>query len=91
MYGAWGSRTEDGRLYTARNLDWLANSGISEYKLLSVYHTTGKIPYVTIGFAGMVGALTVCLFLSKLLFIFFHSLTNSIKGNERSWNYGTFD
>jgi len=28
MFGIWGSRTEDGSLWSARNLDWTKNTGM---------------------------------------------------------------
>eukprot|EP01100_Stratorugosa_tubuloviscum_P012095 TRINITY_DN557_c0_g2_i1.p1 TRINITY_DN557_c0_g2~~TRINITY_DN557_c0_g2_i1.p1 ORF type:complete len:498 (-),score=188.84 TRINITY_DN557_c0_g2_i1:264-1757(-) len=58
MFGVWGSRTINGNLYSMRNLDWLANVGISKYKLLTIYHEQNKYSYATIGFAGLIGALT---------------------------------
>jgi len=38
MFGIWGSRTTDGSLLSARNLDWNKDMGIAQYKLISVYH-----------------------------------------------------
>ena len=35
-----------------------SDSGISKHKLVAVYHINGKIPYASIGFAGLTGALT---------------------------------
>eukprot|EP01100_Stratorugosa_tubuloviscum_P012094 TRINITY_DN557_c0_g1_i1.p1 TRINITY_DN557_c0_g1~~TRINITY_DN557_c0_g1_i1.p1 ORF type:complete len:525 (-),score=215.46 TRINITY_DN557_c0_g1_i1:25-1539(-) len=58
MFGVWGSRTVNKNLYSMRNLDWLPNAGISKYKLLTIYHEEGQNPYVTIGFAGLIGSLT---------------------------------
>lgn len=40
------------------NVDLFWNSGINKHKLITVYNFTGEIPYATIGFAGLVGALT---------------------------------
>lgn len=57
-WGAWGSRTVNGELYTARNLDWMANTGIADFKLLTVYHLPHLTPYLTVGFCGLPGALT---------------------------------
>ena len=59
-FGVWGSRTDTGELYTGRNLDWLANSGIAQNKLLTIVHPpeVGRFPHVAIAFAGMWGALT---------------------------------
>ena len=65
MFGVWGSRTEGGRLFTGRNLDYLSNSGISKFKLITVFGATvdpstkvRSISHATIGFSGLWGALT---------------------------------
>jgi len=58
MWGAWGSRTNNTSLWTGRNLDWCADTGVSKYKTLSIFHITGKISYVAVGFAGLTGAIT---------------------------------
>jgi hypothetical protein len=58
FFAAWGSRTEDGRLISSRNLDIAPASGISRHKLITVYQfSDGRIPYATVGFSGYVGAL----------------------------------
>lgn len=38
FWGAWGSRTDNGGLYSGRNLDWAAQTGVSRYKTITVYH-----------------------------------------------------
>ena len=53
MLGAWGPRTVDGKLYTMRNLDWAANTGIADNKLITIFHPVGKRAHATIGFAGI--------------------------------------
>lgn len=53
MLGAWGPRTVNGKLYTMRNLDWAANTGIADNKLITIFHPVGKRAHATIGFAGM--------------------------------------
>lgn len=58
MFGAWGSRTENGRLFSGRNLDWLADTGISMYKLITVHHPIKGYSHATIGWAGLWGAIT---------------------------------
>jgi len=59
MFGIWGSRTMDGSIFTARNLDWMKDSGIQKYKLITVYNPTdGKYSSVTLGYFGFTGALT---------------------------------
>lgn len=61
-FGVWGSRTEHGRLYTSRNLDFNANTGINKYKLITVYEITEsdgttRIPYAVMGYSFGLGAL----------------------------------
>lgn len=38
MFGVWGSRTVNGDIFTARNLDWNKDTGIAVYKTVTVYH-----------------------------------------------------
>uniref|UniRef100_A0A6B2L267 Phospholipase B-like n=1 Tax=Arcella intermedia TaxID=1963864 RepID=A0A6B2L267_9EUKA len=61
-YGVWGSRTLGGLLYTSRNLDWNRNTGIDQFKLITMFHIVdpnlGTLPtYATFGFASGLGAL----------------------------------
>jgi hypothetical protein len=58
MFGVWGSRTESGHLYTGRNLDWLADMGISANKLITVFHPEEGHAHATVGWAGFWGAIT---------------------------------
>jgi len=59
MIGAWGPRTEGGRVLTGRNLDWESRTGIDEHKLIVVYHPPeGGHAHATIGFSTVQGALT---------------------------------
>jgi hypothetical protein len=58
MFGVWGSRTKDGRLFTGRNLDWVKDTGVSDFKLITVYHPEDGHAHATVGFAGLWGALT---------------------------------
>jgi len=58
MWGAWGSRTKTGKLWTGRNLDWLSQSGVSTYKLITVYHPPSGHAHATVGFVGLTGAIT---------------------------------
>jgi hypothetical protein len=55
---AWGSRTQGGKLYTMRNLDWEADTGINKNKVIFVWNIKDTIPHTTIGFPGTLGALT---------------------------------
>ncbi|MBN2310225.1 MAG: hypothetical protein JXR94_14720, partial [Candidatus Hydrogenedentes bacterium] len=57
MFAVWGSRTADGKLFALRNLDWLAQTGMHEDRLVTVCRPEGAHPFVTMGYAGVVGAL----------------------------------
>lgn len=57
MFGVWGSRTDTGDIYTGRNLDWVKQTGVAKYKLLTVHHPENGHAHVTVGFAGLWGAL----------------------------------
>lgn len=57
FYAAWGSRTQGGRLFSSRNLDWHKSTGIAKHKLVAVISATGATPYATFGFASGLGAL----------------------------------
>jgi hypothetical protein len=37
FFATWGSRTQGGKLYTMRNLDWQANSGLNKNKIIFVW------------------------------------------------------
>eukprot|EP01038_Epipyxis_sp_PR26KG_P005160 gene5160-7183_t len=58
MFGAWGSRTVGGKLFSGRNLDWLKDSGISTDKLITIYHPANGNSYATFGWSGIWGAIT---------------------------------
>lgn len=58
FFAVWGSRTQNRDLYTMRNLDWAANTGVNENKLIIVWNIDGKIPAATLGFPGVLGAIT---------------------------------
>jgi hypothetical protein len=55
---AWGTKTKGGKLYTMRNLDWEANTGMNKNKIIFVWKAKDTIPHTTIGFPGIIGALT---------------------------------
>jgi len=59
MFSVWGSRTASGALYSGRNLDWNQDTGINKNKLVTVFNPDdGKNSHLTLGFAGLYGALT---------------------------------
>jgi hypothetical protein len=55
---AWGTKTKGGKLYTMRNLDWTANIGLNQNKIIFIWKIKDTIPFTTIGFPGVIGALT---------------------------------
>ena len=60
MFAVWGSRTEGGALYSARNLDWNKDTGVNKHKVVMVVvpdDNDGGIPSVTLGFACLYGTL----------------------------------
>lgn len=58
MFAVWGNRTQNGELYSARNLDWNKDTGVNKYKLLMVtVPDDGAMASVSIGFVGLYGAL----------------------------------
>lgn len=57
MFGVWGSRTKDGKLYSGRNLDWLTGTGLSTNKLITVHHPPNGYSHATVGWAGVWGAI----------------------------------
>lgn len=57
MFAVWGSRTVDGKMYAHRNLDWLSQTGLHEARMLTVYHPERGNAFVTMGYAGVTGAL----------------------------------
>jgi hypothetical protein len=58
MFAAWGSRTAGGTMLSARNLDWLARSGINRGKSITVFRPSdGALPSAVFGYTGLLGAL----------------------------------
>ncbi len=58
FFATWGTKTKGGNLYTMRNLDWNANTGVNKHKLIFIWKITNTIPHATIGYPGIIGALT---------------------------------
>ena len=59
MFAIWGNRTQDGKLFSARNLDWNKDTGINKHKLVTiVVPDDGSNPSVQFGFVGLFGTLT---------------------------------
>jgi len=57
MFAVWGSRTEGKKLFALRNLDWVSQTGMHEMRLLTVYRPANGHAFVTMGYAGVIGAL----------------------------------
>jgi len=57
MFAAWGSRTQDGKMFAHRNLDWVSQTGMHEDRLITVYRPDDRLAFVTMGYAGVAGAL----------------------------------
>ena len=58
MFAVWGSRTLNGDLYSARNLDWNKDTGINKYKIVVVtVPDDGAVASASVGFAGLYGTL----------------------------------
>jgi hypothetical protein len=58
MFGVFGSRTQEGRLLSGRNLDWEKDLGINKYKMIIVNHPPSGNAHASVGFAGIWGTLT---------------------------------
>ena len=57
MCAVWGSRTVDGKMFAHRDLDWVSQTGMHEERLVTVYEPEDGHPFVTMAYAGVVGAL----------------------------------
>lgn len=57
MFAAWGSRTVDGKMFALRNLDWVSQTGMHEMRLITVHRPAVGNAFVTMGYAGVIGAL----------------------------------
>jgi hypothetical protein len=57
-FALWGSATRDGKLYHGRILDYMTEIGLQQVATVMVYQPDGKLPFVTIGYAGFIGSVT---------------------------------
>lgn len=58
IVGAWGSATASGSLVQLRALDWDTDGPFQQYPVLATFHPTGGYAHTTLGWAGLVGAIT---------------------------------
>ena len=56
-FAVWGHRTVGNKLFSSRNLDWANDTGISNIRLIAVYEPDDCQAFVTMGYAGVIGAL----------------------------------
>ncbi len=54
-FAAWGSLTEDGKVFQTRNVDLFYGYGLENYAAIVVNKPTGKIPYCNPGWWGLFG------------------------------------
>ncbi|MCX5771011.1 MAG: C45 family autoproteolytic acyltransferase/hydrolase [Candidatus Hydrogenedentes bacterium] len=57
FFAAWGPRTQGGKLLASRNLDWVSQTGMHETRLVTAYRPEDGFGFVTMGYAGLAGAL----------------------------------
>ncbi|XP_064389366.1 uncharacterized protein LOC135337365 [Halichondria panicea] len=58
MLGVWGSRTQGGKLFSSRNLDWKKDTGINKHKMVLVtVPDDGGLPSASLGFVLIYGPL----------------------------------
>ncbi len=57
-FAAWGNKTSDGKLLLARNFDFYAGDDFAKNKLISFVKPTEGIPFVSVAWGGMVGAVS---------------------------------
>jgi len=57
MFGVWGSRTLNGDLYSARNLDWASNLGLDQFKCIQIWHPEDAYEHSAVGYTIMYGVL----------------------------------
>lgn len=61
-FAAWGPRTEGGRLFSTRVLDWNARTGADKFRVITVFEPVDENgnemqAYATAGYVGLLGAL----------------------------------
>jgi hypothetical protein len=57
-FAAWGEHTVDGHLIVGRNFDFEAGSIFDEEKAVIVFRSPGRIPFASVAWPGMIGAVT---------------------------------
>lgn len=62
FFAAWGPRTQGGKLFASRDLDWNRDTGLTRNRLITVYDPVDEKgqhfrAYATVGYVGMIGAI----------------------------------
>ncbi len=57
-FAIYGSATADGSLYHGRVLDYMTKAGLQDYSVIRVISRENRIPWIDVGFAGMIGSVT---------------------------------
>jgi isopenicillin-N N-acyltransferase like protein len=57
-FGAWGSRTQEGHLWTGRNFDWEPDPVFDRDRLVILCEPKEGIPFVSLAWAGMAGCVS---------------------------------
>ena len=57
-FALWGNATADGKLYHGRILDYMNEIGLQLHAVVIVSEPKGKIPWVNVGYAGLLGSVT---------------------------------
>ena len=57
-FAVFGKATEDGKLYHGRVLDYMTKIGLQDASGIFVIAVDGKIPFVTVGYAGFIGSVS---------------------------------
>ena len=57
-FAVFGKATEGGKLYHGRVLDYMTKIGLQDASGIFVIAVDGKIPFVTVGYAGFIGSVS---------------------------------
>ena len=57
-FALWGDAVADGKLYHGRILDYMNEIGLQNLAVVTVYKPDGFIPWVNVGYAGLIGSVT---------------------------------
>lgn len=55
---AWGALTVDGKAFQTRNVDLSVGTGLEEYPLVAVFKPEGGVPFISLGYMGLLGVVS---------------------------------